>query len=176
MSDAGKSFELGGIVVPFRAALGYEQQIEPIGASSLRRTINGSAIKQTAWAGKLRVTLSGDGWSPLGLDDLDYALPMTLKCHMPIARRSQSPAITLPTTRRSDAGYAPFARASLAGGAEVETAVSLVGDVATCTAVGGAISYAVWYWPQLVGFAEPPTTTGSAGPGEFGWQIVFEES
>lgn len=174
--SADKNIELGGIVIPFRAANGFDQQVEPIGASSLRRTINGTAIKQTAWAGKLRVTLQGDGWAPLGLQGLDYSAPLTLRCAIPEAIRSQVAAITLPAGRRSDPGYAPFGRAHLPGGAEVATPVSLVGDVATCTAVAGAIGYAVWYWPELIGYAEPPTRTGNAGRGEFGWQIVFEEA
>ena len=87
MSDPGKSFELGGIVVPLRAALAYDQQIEPIGASSVRRFVDGSAVKQTVWGGKLRISLSGDGWAPLGLHDLDYTAPLTLKCGTPEAIR-----------------------------------------------------------------------------------------
>ena len=176
MSDPVKSFELGGIVGPLRAALAYDQQIEPIGASSVRRFVDGSAVKQTVWGGKLRISLSGDGWAPLGLHDLDYTAPLTLKCGTPEAIRAQVPAITLPATRRSDTGYAPFGRAHLANGSEVETPVALVGNVATCTAVAGAIGYAVWYWPQITGFAEPPTRTSSAARAEFSWQIVVEEA
>lgn len=175
MSDTGKSFELGGVVVPWRAALDHDQQIEAIGAMSTVRLLDGSAVRQTAWRGKLRVTLSGSGWTPLGLSGLDYTQAMTLKCAIPETVQSAVAAITLPAARRTDSGYAPFAQAHMADGSTVDTSVSVVGDVATCTAISGAIGYSVWYWPQLTVFADEPTRTGSAGTGDFGWQIVCEE-
>jgi len=173
--NAGQAFTLGGIDVPFRAALGHTQQIETLGASVTRRTISGGAIKQTVWRGKKRITLAGTGWAPVGVDEIDYTGQLTLKCAIPVAVRSNAASITLPTTRRSDSGYEPIGRAHLASGEEVETSVALVGDVATCSTVSGAVSYAVWYWPQFIVFADEPTQTGDAGAAEFGWQIVCEE-
>lgn len=174
MSADGKMFELGGRVVPLWAAHDYDQQSEILGSSSTRRTINASAVRQTVWRGKARITLSGSGWTPMGLADLDYSQSMVLKCGMPEAVSSSVAAITLPTTRRTDAGYEPYGRAHLPSG-DVDTPVALVGDVATCTAVTGAFGYSVCYWPQYTVYADEPVRTGNAQSGEFGWQIVCEE-
>ncbi len=174
-SNESNFFMLGGLPVPWRAALGYDQQVEPIEATTVRRTINGTAIKQTAWAGKVRVTLSGNGWAPIGADSLDYSQPLELRCAMPRAVRAQVAAITLPTTRRADAGYAPFAQAHLADGTTADTPVALAGNVATCTAVPTAVGYAVWYWPQYTVYASPPTEGADSSRAEFAWQLVCEE-
>lgn len=176
MSDSGKSFELGGVVVPLRAALNYDQQFEPVESASFRRMANGTGIKQTAWSGKLRVVLSGDGWAPIGLADLDYGSAMPLRCGMPEAVRANTAVIALPGARRTDAGYTPFAHAYMPDGSAVETAVAVVGDVATCTSVTNAIGYAVWYWPELTVIAQAPTRGASASRAEFTWQIVCEEA
>ncbi len=175
MSNPGEAFTLGGITVPFRAALGAEQQIERLRAAAFRRMTDGSGFRQVVWAGKHRVTLSGDGWSPIGLDGLDFESDLLLQCALPEVVRAQVAAITLPTTRRSDAGYEPFGRAHMSSGGEVETPVALVGDVATCTTVAGAVGYAVWFWPQFVVDTSGPTRGFSAERAVASWQIVCEE-
>jgi len=172
--NAGRAFELGGVVVPMTAALDLQQQINVTGGASMRRMMNGAAIKQTQWQ-KLAVTLSGNGWCPLGLDALDYTGPLTLKCGLPRAIRSQSTSIALPVARRTDTGYEPFARAHRADGREVETAVSIATHVATVTAVAGAVSYAVWYFPQLTVMASPPDESFDQGGAECSWSITAEE-
>lgn len=172
--NAGRAFELGGVIVPMTAALDLQQQITVTGGASVRRMMNGAAIKQTQWQ-KLAVTLSGNGWCPLGLDALDYSGPLTLKCGLPRAIRSQSTSIALPVSRRTDAGYEPFARAYLADGREVEAAVSIAAHVATVTAVSGAVSYAVWYFPQLTVIASPPDESFDQAGGECSWSISAEE-
>lgn len=172
--NAGRAFELGGVVVPMTAALDLQQQITVTGGASMRRMMNGAAIKQTQWQ-KLAVTLSGNGWCPLGLDALDYSGPLTLKCGLPRAIRSQSTSIALPVARRTDTGYEPFARAHLADGREVETAVSIAAHVATVSAVAGAVGYAVWYFPQLTVIASPPDESFDQGGAECSWSISAEE-
>lgn len=172
--NAGRVFELGGVVVPMTAALDLQQQITVTGGASTRRMMNGAALKQTQWQ-KLAVTLSGNGWCPLGLDALDYTGPLTLKCGLPRAIRSQSTSIALPVARRTDTGYEPFARAHLADGREVETAVSIATHVATVTAVAGAVSYAVWYFPQITVIASPPDESFDQGGAECSWSITAEE-
>ena len=172
--NAGRAFELGGVVVPMTAALDLQQQITVTGGASTRRMMNGAALKQTQWQ-KLAVTLIGNGWCPLGLDALDYTGPLTLKCGLPRAIRSQSTSIALPVSRRTDAGYEPFAHAHLADGREVETAVSIATHVATVTAVAGAVSYAVWYFPQITVIASPPDESFDQGGAECSWSITAEE-
>ena len=175
MSRAGKSFELGGVVVPITPALNFQQVLRPIeGGSGIVRMMSGRGVKQTAWSRKA-VELSGDGWCPLGLGALDYAAPMTLKCGVPTVARSQSTTIALPTARRTDAGYEPFARAHLPSGEEVRTAISITSHIATLTPVAGAISYAVWYWPQLTVLASPPEETFDRATGDTSWTLTAEE-
>lgn len=169
-----KAFEIGGVVVPVSAALGLQQQISVIGGASVLRMMNGAGLKQTHWQ-RLAVSLSGSGWAPLGLQSLDYSAPLTLKCGLPRVVRSQSLSIALPVGRRSDAGYEPFARAHLADGREVATTVSITTHTATVTAVAGAISYAVWYWPQLTVIASPPEETFDQASGDCSWSISAEE-
>lgn len=168
------TFELGGVVVPVTAALDLQQQISVIGGASVLRMMNGAARKQTNWQ-KLAVALSGSGWAPLGLQSLDYSGPLTLKCGLPRAVRSQSTSIALPVGRRTDSGYTPFARAHMADGREVDTPVSIAAHTATVTAVSGAISYAVWYWPQITVLASPPEETFDQASGECSWSISAEE-
>lgn len=172
--SGGRAFELGSVMVPLTAALDLQQQIGTIGGFSTLRMMNGGAIKQTQWS-RLSVSLSGSGWSPLGLQSLDYSVPLTLKCGLPRAIRSQSNVIALPTARRTDSGYDPFARAHMADGREVETAVSIAAHTATVTTVAGAIGYAVWYYPQLTVIANPPEETFDQTTGECAWSISAEE-
>lgn len=173
MSRTGKAFELGGIVVPVRAALKLTQQIEPVGGSSTRRLGAGSLIKQTVWR-KTRITLSGAGWCPIGVGALNWDAQLVLKCGLPEGITSNTTTITLPAGRRTDAGYQPFARAHLAGEWQ-DTPVSIAGNVATVTAVAGAIAYQVWYWPVYTVYAEPPVTSVDKDTAQASWELVCEE-
>lgn len=178
MSAAGKSFELGGIVVPLTAALGLQQSISVVqGGQSTQRTMNGSVIRQTQWR-KLAVSLSGDGYAPIGLSSLDYDNPagLVLKCALPRAVRSNSTSIALPTARRTDTGYEPFARAHLSDGTEIDTSISIASHTATVGTVSGAVSYAVWYFPQLTVIATPPEESFDASSAAASWQLTAEEN
>lgn len=174
MSRAGKAFELGGVVVPITAAYALRQRLEVVGGRNRVRFANGASLVQSAWS-KRRVTLSGDGWAPLGLGGLNYNGTLVLKCGMPEAVRANSNVVALPAGRRSDSGYEPFARAHLATG-DVVTAVTVVGNTATCTEVSGAISYSVWYYPQLTGWCEPPATDFDGAGASTAWELAIEEA
>jgi hypothetical protein len=169
----GKAFELGGVVVPMHAALGLQQRIESAGGSASFRLARGALIKQTVWD-KLRVTLTGEGWCPVGLGGLDYSQSMTLKCGLPESITGGA-VVTLPAARRTDTGFLPFARAHTPTGWQ-QTAVSIAGNVATCTAVSGAVAYSVWYYPQLTVFANPPSVEFDGAGAAVAWEIVCEES
>ena len=168
------AFELGAVKVPMTAALGLQQQCAPIGGNTVLRLGNGAAVKQTTWR-KQRITLTGDGWVPPGLGGLDYDGQLLLKCGLPEAIASTIVTVTLPAARRTDAGYLPFARAHLPG-RDVETAVSMAGNVATVTAVTGAQAYTVWYYPQLTVICEPPQTTFDGAGAAVAWELVAEEA
>lgn len=174
MSRSGKAFELGGLVVPITAALSLDQAISSVGGRSALRFANGSSLRQQVWQ-KLRVSLNGQGWVPLGLDALDFEATMTFKAGVPHALRSNGAVVTLPSARREDSGYAPFARAHLPDG-EVAAPVSLVGNVATCDAVAGAISYTVSYYPQLTVWADPPEQQFNRASASASWTIILEQA
>lgn len=174
MSRAGKAFELGGLVIPITAALQLSQDVQVIGGRSGLRFANGASLRQQAWQ-KLRVTLSAEGWVPLGLDALDFEATMTFKAGVPHALRANGNTITLPTARRTDGGYEPFARAHLPAG-DVHTEVEMVGHVATCTAVEGALSYTVSYFPQLTVWADPPEQQFDRANATASWNLALEEA
>lgn len=174
MSSAGKAFELGGIVMPLDAAFRVSQQVERAGGRSALRFANGASLRQQAWR-KLRVVISGDGWSPLGLDALDFESTMTFKSCAPLAIRSNSNVITLPATRRTDAGYLPYAWAHLPNG-PASTAVSISTNVATCVSIADAISYSVSYFPQLTVWADPPSQQFDVAGAASSWELILEEA
>lgn len=174
MSRVGRSFELGGVVVPITAALSLSQSVTLLGGRSRLRFANGASLAQQAWA-KLGISLTGEGWVPLGLDALDFESTMTFKAGLPRALRANAGVVTLPAGRRSDAGYEPFARAHLPDG-DVATTVALVGNVATCAAVTGAISYTVSYYPQLTVWADPPEQGMDRAQAVATWSLNLEEA
>lgn len=174
MSRRGRAFELGGIVVPITAALSLNQNVELLGGRTPLRFANGASLRQRAWR-KLRVILSADGWVPLGLDSLDFEATMTFKAGVPHALRANGNAVTLPAARRSDEGYVPFARAHLPDG-DIATSVSLMGNVATCVVVSGALSYTVSYYPQLTVWADPPDQQFNRAEAATSWSLALEEA
>lgn len=174
MSRVGKSFELGGVLVPLTVALNLNQSIARVGGRSSLRFANGTSLRQQAWQ-KLRVTLSGDGWVPLGLDSLNFEATMQFRAGVPHALRANGNVITLPVARRTDAGYLPFARAHTADG-DVATPVALDGNVATCTVVSGALSYTVSYYPQLTVWADPPEQQFDRAGASASWELLLEEA
>lgn len=173
MSRIGKAFELGGIVIPVGAALGITQRIEVIGGRTRLRFANGAGLNVVAWE-KLRITISGQGWCPLGLQSLDYAAPLTLKCGAPRNITGSGPVITLPAARRTDTGYQPYAWAHTPRGPQ-NTPVTLAGNVATCTTVANAVAYTVMYYPQLTVLCDPPTEDFDTATGIAAWELVAEE-
>lgn len=174
MMRTGKAFELGGVVVPWSAGLGLEHSYRVVGGFSSRRRLSGALLKQSHWQ-KLEVTISASGLSPLGLQDLNYLEPMTLKCGEPRGVRSSSNVISLTTKRRTDAGYEPKGFAYLANRAAVETSISISSHVATLGAVSGAIGYAVFYYPQLSVICNPPDESFQQQDGSVSWTLVAEE-
>ncbi len=174
MSRVGRAFELGGLVVPITAALGLSQSISVMGGRSSLRLGNGARLTQQSWE-KLRISLSGDGWVPLGLDALDFEATMTFRAGVPHALRANGNVVTLPAARRTDTGYLPFARAHTPEG-DVNTTLEIAGNVATCAAVTGAISYTVSYYPQLTVWADPPEQQFDRANASSGWELNLEEA
>lgn len=169
-----RTFELGGVIVAEKAAGDIEVAFEPFGGSTWPplRMLNGDAVVQQVWQ-KLRVRVSGGGIVPAGLSGLDYTAQLTLKSSASRAIQSASNVITIPAARRVDTGYAP-AGFAVVGGRYVPTAIALIGNVATLTAVTGASNYGVIYWPQLIVYARFTSNMASASA-RHTWQIDAEE-
>lgn len=169
-----KTLEVGSVVVPLWASMQIRQRYWLLGGATTLRMMNGAAKQQTHWR-RLATMISGAGNIPAGLDDLDYSQPLILKC---VAQRSITAAgnvITIPATRRSDAGHVPHGFAESASGVLTATPVSLVGNVATLTTVVGAARYTVLWYPQFNVFATPPVGDVDTGNASFGWELNAEE-
>lgn len=61
----------------------FEQRIEGIGGSALRRMTNGDAFKLTHYR-KHRITLSAAGWVPPDLYGIDYRAPFEIELPKPV--------------------------------------------------------------------------------------------
>jgi len=170
------TLKIGAVALPLLAALDIDQAYEPIGGEAILRTLSGTGIRQMTWQ-RSRITTSGSGWLPAGLDTLDTSAQMVLACVIPrgVPAVFATRQATLPAARRSDAGHLPWGIAIMPDGAAVATAAVLAGNVATLTAVAGAVAYQAMYLPQLTVWAMRPTDGGNRGDTSYRWQIVCEE-
>lgn len=169
-------FQVGSFILPLAAGIDLQQTYEQLGGQGILRAVSGRGIKQRTFS-KLRVKTSGNGWMPSGLEDIDQDAQHVMKCVSPRRRLANftTRQATLPAGRRSDAGFAPFAVAELAGGRLVDCAVTIAGDVATAAAVSGAVAYHINYYPQLTVWTLSPTTSGNVGDASYGWELIAEE-
>ena len=171
------TLKVGALDIQLLAALDIEQTYAPIGGEGIQRTAGGSGIKQMTWK-KTRITTSGGGWLPAGLDTLDTSVQIALACIVPRA----VPAVfatrqaTLPAARRSDAGHLPWGVAIMADGSPIATTASLVGNVATLGAVTGAVAYQAMYLPLFTCWAMRPTDSGNRGDASYRWELICEEA
>lgn len=167
-----KTLEIGALVLPLHARHGLSQRYETLGGRASLRFSDGSLLVQRAWA-KLRTTIDGEGSIPPGLAGLDTVGAVTLKC---IAQRTVGggTSITLPAARRSDGDHAPRAYAQV-GDLAVETALSIVANVATLTPVAGAELYWVSYYPQLTVICAPTEERVDVNGAVYGWSLTAEE-
>lgn len=78
------SLNIAGIELSVIAWLDFDQSIDPIGGSSVRRMADGAAFKTTHWR-KYRVSLSASGWIPPALLAVDYDQPFVIALPHPVA-------------------------------------------------------------------------------------------
>jgi hypothetical protein len=162
---------IGGIPLSDHAGV-TSQQYEPIGGSTLLRMSRGAGKKRQHWQ-KLKTTISGNGWLPLGLGSLDFSKPLVISCIQP--RSLSSPtgrAFELPKARRSD--VLPWGLV-LMGDDWFDTPVTLEGDIATLAPVEGAIMYQVYYLPLLNVLMDDPTEQLNTQDSTYDWSIEAEE-
>lgn len=172
---SGPTLEIGALVVPYVVTLGLRVEYERLAARSDRRTAAGGLNRRTAWTGKLRATITGDGWAPPGLATLDEDTAYSVALPELRSVDSASNVITLPAARRSGGIYTPLGFAVVAG-ALVSTPVALVTDTATLTTVAGASGYRVDYYPQVSAYVRFVREELDAERRVHGWQLVVEEA
>lgn len=148
------SFTIGGVVVILDAAAKWDQQYRQKSTGVDHATGDGGTIRQALLGavGKLRTTITGEGFTPIGLAGLDYTQPLVIKCAKPRIAADTDTTVTIPAARRTDDAPAGFA---IVAGEQVSTTIiSIVANVATLTAVGSATAYQVEYIPELTVYAD----------------------
>lgn len=78
------SLKIAGRDLSIISFLDFDQRIEGIGGSSVRRMANGAAIKLTHYR-KHRITLSAGGWVPPQLSGINYDAPFEIELPKPVA-------------------------------------------------------------------------------------------
>ena len=170
-----KTARIGSVDIPHRGGIDLDTTIEWIGGETILRTIGGAGIKQATWS-KLRITFSGGGWIPPGLSGIDTTQQQTVAVAVPSALTADgSRQATLPTARRSDSGYEPWAWAIMPDGGVQDTPLALVGNVGTADAVAGALAYQILYYPQITAWISRPTESGERATASYRWELVAEE-
>ena len=168
-----RALVIDGITVPVWSCTDLTQTYIPLQAVTRRRFADGSAVQRIAWTGKLRTNISGGGFAPSGLQEIDTSDSFLIWCITPIAINGASNVFTLPATRRTDSGSEPFGFA-VVGDQLIETPCAVVTNTATLTTVAGATGYQVRYFPILTVFADPIQQDLARGSA-FGWTLEAEE-
>lgn len=164
---------LGGVSVELHARLRWQQTYAPIGGSVVQRLSDGTGHKQSRWR-KTRTVITCEGWIPPGLESLNYADPLEMRCVAPRAISGPGVSFTLPESRRSDAGYEPFGFARV-GEIWIPTDVTLDGDDADLDPVSGADSYRVLWYPQLMVLTDGPEEDADGSTATYRWRLAAEE-
>ena len=138
------TLKVAGIEISIIAWLNYNQEITPIGGSSLRRKANGSGFKLTHWR-KWRIGISASGWIPPALNGIDYDAAFELELPRPLALKVGE---LLPAGMTSRA--APWDERSVTD--QAGNAVRLV-------------------FPKMTVFAEPPSQSHGDDPA---WELICE--
>lgn len=168
------TFRIDDITVPFTSAVDLSFDYDYLTAAMTQRTMDGTGVRQGTYS-KLKVTITGTGYFPLGLSDLDTFISHTLYCGAPRAITRPVPTFALSTDRRIEQGYEPFAMAIMPDGTIRDTSVTMSGNVASCVVIPGASAYRVMYYPVLQVFIEPPKESTDLRGANFGWSLICEE-
>lgn len=143
---------VGGVEVPLEAAFELQHDYESLERSVIHLMGDGGTSKQVleGTQDKIKVTISGSGTIPVGLQGVAFHGPVLVQCARHRGITSASRIITLPATRRSDTGSEPYGRAYL-GREWLPTPIEqIVANVATLTEVPGATLYQAVYFPEIL--------------------------
>lgn len=80
------SLKIAGIELSIISWLDFDQSIEPIAGSTVRRMASGAAFKLTHYR-KHRISLSASGWLPAPLNAINYDAPFEIELPIPEAFR-----------------------------------------------------------------------------------------
>jgi len=141
------TLKIAGIELSIIAWLDFDQAIEPISGSSVRRMANGGAYKLSHWR-KYRVSISAGGWIPPALFAINYDAPFEIELPLPIALNA---AELLPagwTTRA-----APW------------------GEHTVTDQDGNTVRYV---YPKFTVIAEPPSQSNGHAAAQ-SWELVCEQ-
>lgn len=166
--------KIAGITLAFDSAYQLSQTYETLGGRALLRMLSGAGVLQSHWA-KVRTVIRGTGRFPDQLAGVDWSASFSIECAAPLGIHSANTTVTIPAARRTD--WAPFAKA-LVGGRLVSTPMSIAVNTCTLTAVAGATSYMVYYFPTLTCYAVAPPSRSFDGrtQGNNGWELIAEEA
>lgn len=161
--------------IPITAEAGpVNQGYRTLEGATVHRMLDGTGVKQTHWT-KLATDIRGDGWIPLPLAGVDWAVPVEILCVQPRSLYSATTSATLPAARRTDLSVNVFASA-VVGGLLVPTPVGVVGNVAAATAVPGATGYQFAYYPKITCHSSGPTLNLDLNGAVYGWTLTAEEA
>lgn len=167
---------LGDVEVPVHGSFDLRTRFAPNVKETVYTMGDGSTDSQALFGSlkKLQAVITGSGPIPPGLDGLDYSQPMLFKSasERTLTLPAVSPAPVLPTQRRLDTGYEPWARAYV-DGSMVQTPVVVTDDVATITPVADAEYYQLLYFPQFMAkvIGGGPITEDDARESETLWEL-----
>lgn len=161
---------LGGIPLQLHAG-SVELSEQVLGGESNLRLSGGRLVTQRHWE-RMAGTISGAGFTPPGLDGLDFAAHHELRSTKPRAVQSSGTVFTLPADPRPD--KAPWCWAYFPNGEWVATACVTAGRDVTATPVPGAVTYQVWFLPAYRVKCSRPTE-GRSGA-NYNWSLNWEEA
>jgi hypothetical protein len=165
---------VGSVEVPIHNYFSLNQDYTLIGGAFSRRSLNGTGRKQTHWQ-KISTAITANGSLPVGLSTMDFSVPYQLHCAAFRSVKSVSNVIQLPGNWRVDQGYTPRGF-GLVGSEWKETSyVESPAGTFTLTAVAGASSYELRYWPILTVLSDPPTESNDIHGKVSNWTLSAEE-
>lgn len=163
---------VAGIAITIRESERLTQDYETLGATGALRMADGALKHRTAWHGKIKTVISGEGVTPSGLSGIDHTLNHNVKCIKERGVSSSSNVINVPSGRRADYGVEGLVHI---GSKIVKTPVSLSGDTATLTPVTGAEIYQAIYWPEFTCKFEPVEESGRVRGARHTWRLIGEQ-
>lgn len=164
---------IDSLVIPLVALGDHRQEYDHDLAQYDLRMADGSIVRQTRRSRKLTTTISGSGWMPSGLDDLDTSVPHTISCVAPRSVGGPGPVLILPSARRGDVPISGLV-VTAAGvyPCEVDT---VVGDVVTLETTPGALTYQAIYYPRFSAWLGYRSDL-DANSATYGWTLTAREA